>query len=193
LQGANQLITASVARRYARALLALGLEEGRFEQVGEELEAVLLAIRERRELRVFLENPGYTPAQRLAAVDAAASALRLSPATANFLRLLVERQRGGDLAAIARAYRSMVDQQAGRVRATVTAARPLSDGELERLREAIGRMTGSSIVLESRTDPALIGGVVAQVGTLQLDGSLRTQLERLRDDLKAAPIEPLRS
>jgi F-type H+-transporting ATPase subunit delta len=193
LQGANQLITASVARRYARALLALGLEEGRFEQVGEELEAVLQAIRERRELRVFLENPGYTPAQRLAAVDAAASALRLSPATANFLRLLVERQRGGDLAAIARAYRAMVDQQAGRVRATVTAARPLSDGELERLREAIGRMTGSSIVLESRTDPALIGGVVAQVGTLQLDGSLRTQLERLRDDLKAAPIEPLRS
>jgi F-type H+-transporting ATPase subunit delta len=193
LQGANQLITASVARRYARALLALGLEEGRFEQVGEELEAVLQAIRERRELRVFLENPGYTPAQRLAAVDAAASALRLSPATANFLRLLVERQRGTDLAAIARAYRAMVDQQAGRVRATVTAARPLSDGELERLREAIGRMTGSSIVLESRTDPALIGGVVAQVGTLQLDGSLRTQLERLRDDLKAAPIEPLRS
>jgi F-type H+-transporting ATPase subunit delta len=193
LQGANQLITASVARRYARALLALGLEEGRFEQVGEELEAVLQAIRERRELRVLLENPGYTPAQRLAAVDAAASALRLSPATANFLRLLVERQRGGDLAAIARAYRAMVDQQAGRVRATVTAARPLSDGELERLREAIGRMTGSSIVLESRTDPALIGGVVAQVGTLQLDGSLRTQLERLRDDLKAAPIEPLRS
>jgi F-type H+-transporting ATPase subunit delta len=193
LQGANQLITASVARRYARALLALGLEEGRFEQVGEELEAVLQAIRERRELRVLLENPGYTPAQRLAAVDAAASALRLSPATANFLRLLVERQRGGDLAAIARAYRAMVDQQAGRVRATVTAARPLSDGELERLREAIGRMTGSSIVLESRTDPALIGGVVAQVGTLQLDGSLRTQLERLRDDLKAAPIEFLRS
>jgi len=187
------LITASVARRYARALLALGLEEGRFEQVGEELEAVVQAIRERRELKVFFENPGYTPAQRHAAVDAAASALRLSPATANFLRLLVERQRGGDLAAIARAYRAMVDLQAGRVRATVTAARPLSDFELERLRETIGRMTGRSIVLESRTDPALIGGVVAQVGALQLDGSLRTQLERMRENLKAAPNEPPRS
>jgi len=187
------LITSSVARRYARALLALGLEEGRFEQVGEELEAVLRAVREQRELRVLLENPGYTPVQRQAAVEAAASALRLSPATANFLRLLVERQRGADLASIARAYRTLVDQQAGRVRATVTAARPLSEGELERLREAMGRMTGRSIVLESKTDPALIGGVVAQVGPLQLDGSLRTQLERMREDLKATPIEPLRS
>lgn len=187
------MIHSSVARRYARALLSLGLEDGRFEQYGDELEAMLEAMRTSRELGGLVANPEYTQRQRQAAVDVAAGALKLSPVTVNFLRLLVDRQRGGDLPAIGRAYRALVDQQAGRIRATVTAARPLSDGELERLREAIGRMTGRSIVLESKTDPSLIGGVVTQVGATQLDGSLRTQLERMRQDLKAAPMEPVRS
>jgi F-type H+-transporting ATPase subunit delta len=187
------LIDSSVARRYARALLSLGLEEGRFEQYGDELDAVVQATKASRELAFLLGSPGYTQQQRHAAVDAVAQALRLSPLPLNFLRLLVDRQRGADLPAIARAYRAMVDQQAGRVRATVTSARPLSENEIDRLREAIGRMTGRSIVLETRTDASLIGGVVTQVGPTMLDGSLRTQLERMRDELKATPVEPLRS
>jgi F-type H+-transporting ATPase subunit delta len=187
------LIHSGVARRYARALLSLGLEEGRFEQYGDELEDILRAMRESKELQSLIANPGYAQPQRQAAVDVAASALRLSPVTVSFLRLIVDRERGGDLPAVARAYRAMVDQQAGRIRATVIAARPLDDAEIERLRETIGRMTGRSIVLEAKTDPSLIGGAVTQVGATQFDGSLRTQLERMRDDLKSTPIEPLRS
>jgi F-type H+-transporting ATPase subunit delta len=182
------LIDSSVARRYARALLSLGQEEGRFEQYGEELSAVLSAMKESRELGFLFRNPGYSQEQRHGAVDAAASALRLSPLTANFLRLLVDRQRIGDLAEIVRAYRVMVDQQAGRIRATVTSARPLSEDEVSRVRDAIARMSGRTVVLEAKTDPSLIGGVVAQVGATQLDGSLRTQLERMRDELKNAPV-----
>ena len=83
-------------------------------------------------------------------MDAVASALGLSPLTVNFLRLLVDRQRIGDLAGIARAYAAMTDQHAGRVRATVTAARPLSEDEVGRVRDAIARMTGRTIVLESK-------------------------------------------
>ena len=182
------MIASSVARRYARALLSLGLEEGRFEQYGDELEAVLKAMKASRELGSLLTHPGYSQDQRRAAVDAIAGALHLSPLTVNFLRLLIDRQRIADLADIARSYRAMVDQQAGRVRATVTSAGPLGEHQLERLREAIGRMTGRSIVLEAKTDPSLIGGVVAQVGAKLLDGSLRTQLERMRDELKNAPV-----
>jgi len=182
------LIPSSVARRYARALLSLGLEEGRPEQYGDELEQVLETIRANRELRILLENPGYSLPDRQGAIDALASALGLSPLSVNFLRLLLERQRIGDLAQIARIYRAMVDQQAGRIRATVTSARPLGDDQTDRLRDAIGRMTGRSVVLESQTDSSLIGGVVAQVGTTLLDGSLRTQLERLRQELKNAPL-----
>ena len=182
------MIPSSVARRYARALLSLGLEEGRPAQYGDELERVLETIRANRELRILLENPGYSLPDRQGAIDALANALELSPLTVNFLRLLLERQRIADLAHIARIYRAMVDQQAGRIRATVTSARPLGDDQMDRLREAIGRMTGRSVILESQTDSSLIGGVVAQVGTTLLDGSLRTQLERLRHELKNAPL-----
>lgn len=181
------MIDSSVARRYARALLSLGLDEGRFEQYGEELESVVQAMKQSPELGFLLVNPGYTQQQRHGAVDAVAKVLKLSPLTANFLRLLVDRQRVGDIEQIARVYRALVDQQAGRIRATVTSAGPLSDQDLDRLREAIGRMTGRSIVLESKTDSSLIGGVVAQVGPTMLDGSLRTQLERMRQELKSAP------
>ncbi|MGZ6124794.1 MAG: F0F1 ATP synthase subunit delta, partial [Myxococcales bacterium] len=83
------MIHSSVARRYARALLSLGLEEGRFEEYGEELEAVLEAMRASRDLGALLAHPEYTQRQRQAAVDVAARVLNLSPVTANFLRLLV--------------------------------------------------------------------------------------------------------
>jgi F-type H+-transporting ATPase subunit delta len=182
------VIPSSVARRYARALLSLGLEEGRHERLGEELEGVVRALEESREAGAMLKNPGHTLEHRHAALNAVAGGMKLSPITLNFLRLLIDRQRIADIAAIARAYRAMLDQQIGRVRATVTAAAPLTKDEVERLREAIAAMTGRTIILDSKTDPSIIGGVVAQVGATMFDGSLRTQLERMREELKRAPL-----
>ena len=106
----------------------------------------------------------------------------------SFLHLLVDRQRIADLAQIARVFRGLVDAHAGRVRATVTSAAPLSDRDLKKVQNAIEEMTGREIVLDAKTDPSLIGGVVTQVGATQFDGSLRSQLERMRDRLKNAPI-----
>jgi F-type H+-transporting ATPase subunit delta len=182
------VIDASVARRYARALFSLGLDEGRHEEFGEELESILATLEQSREAGAFLRNPGYTQEQRHNAADAVASALKLSPVVVNFLRLLVDRQRVGDLPQISRAYRAMVDEKVGRMRATVTSAAPLSDREQGRIREALAEMTGRTIVLDAKTDPAIVGGVVAQVGPRLFDGSLKTQLERMRDELKRAPI-----
>jgi len=181
------VIAASVARRYARALLALGIEEGRHEKYGEEIEAVLSALDQNRDAGAFLRNPGYTLQQRHNAVDAVASALELSPVVVNFLRLLVDRQRVSDLAQVARAYRAMVDEKVGRMRATVTSAAPLTERETKNLRDAIAALTGRTIVLDSKTDPSLIGGAVTQVGPKLFDGSLRTQLDRMREHLKRAP------
>ena len=182
------MIVASVARRYARALLSLGLDEGRHEQYGEELETVQRALAASREAALVLGNPRSTSQQRHAAVDALASALKLSPQVVSFLRLLVDRRRIGDLGAVVRAYGAMLDQQVGRVRATVTSAAPLEDGDLDRLRQAIAGITRREIVLEAKTDPSILGGVVTQVGATMLDGSLRTQLERMREELKRAPV-----
>ena len=182
------MIDASVARRYARALLSLGLEEGRHEQFGEELNAVLQALDESPEAALLMRSPGYTVEQRQGAVATLASSFKLSPLVVSFLRLLVDRQRISDLSQIARSYRALLDLEVGRVRATVTSAAPLSDEETARLRESIEKMTGRTVVLDAKADPALIGGVVTQVGATRFDGSLRTQLERMRDALKGAPV-----
>jgi F-type H+-transporting ATPase subunit delta len=182
------VIDASVARRYARALLALGLEEEREEKFGNELTAVLEALEESRQAAFLLKNPGYSAAQRHLAVEALATVLKLSPTVAKFLSLLVDRQRIGDLAQIARVYGELVDQHAGRVRATVTTAAELSDREVKKLRDAIAEMTGLTIVMDAKTDPSIIGGAVTQVGATQFDGSLRTQLEHMREALKSSPI-----
>ena len=178
------MIDASVARRYARALLSLALEEGRHEQFGQELDAVLKVLEESKEARAIVRDPGAPAAARQGLIDAIAQGAQLSPVVVNFLRLVSERQRLHDLAGIARAYHELVDRQVGRVRATVTAAAPLNEDDLSRVRDSLARMTGRTIILEARTDPKLIGGVTAQVGATLFDGSLRTQLERMREQLK---------
>ena len=182
------MIDTGVARRYARALLSLGLEEGRHEQLGDELTAVLRALHDNRDLGSMLQNPGYSQEQRKGAVNSLASALKLSPTLVSFLHLLVDRQRVGDLPSIGRAYGALLDTQVGRVRASVTAAQPLSPDEVNKLRESLAQMTGHTIVLEAKTDPQILGGVIAQVGATQYDGSLKTQLEKLRNELKQAPV-----
>ena len=179
------MIEASVSRRYARALFSLAVEEGKHERVGEELEAVAQAIRASGEARTVLENPGYTPAQRHALADVLAKSLSLSPLVANFLRFLVDRHRLAEIPAIARSFAEMVDEKVGRVRAMVTSAKPLSEEELRRVREVLSQATRRSIVLESRADPQIVGGLIAQVGAKEFDGSLRTQLERMKRELKS--------
>ena len=80
-------------------------------------------------------------------------------------------------------YREMADVHTGRVRAHVTSAQALGPAELERVRQSLARRTGKQVIIEAAVDAALIGGVVARVGDLVLDGSIRTQLGSLRDKL----------
>ena len=182
------MIDASVSRRYARALFSLALEEGKHERTGEELDAVAQAIRASNEARTVVQNPGYTPAQRHALVDVLAKSLSLSLLLTNFLHLLADRHRLAEVPAIARSYAEMMDEKVGRMRATVTSAKPLSDDEVRRVREVLSDLTRRTIVLEARADPRIVGGLIAQVGARELDGSIRTQLERMKRELKGGPL-----
>jgi F-type H+-transporting ATPase subunit delta len=176
----------SVARRYAKALLSLGAEDGRFEAYAEELQKVAQAFAASAELRDVAANPAYGREQRHGVVAELSRTLALSPVVANLLRLLVDRQRLVDVPDLARAYGAMVDEKVGRVRAVITAAVPLPAEVTERLGTALAAITKKRILLEAKVDKALIGGVVAQVGSTVLDGSLRTQLEGIRDALRNA-------
>jgi F-type H+-transporting ATPase subunit delta len=174
----------TVSRRYARALLSLGEENGRFEAYAEELTRLEKAFEGSAELQDLWLNPAHDRAARMQAVDQLAGPLALSNEVSNVLRLLVERQRLHNLASIAQAYRDLVDQKVGRVRAVITTAVPMSAEITNQLASAIAAATKKQITLESRVDPKLIGGVVTQVGSTVLDGSLKTQLEELRTTLR---------
>jgi F-type H+-transporting ATPase subunit delta len=189
------VIDPSVARRYARALLSIALDQGdgrdrqeAAERYGAQLSTIAGVLAGSTEVRSALFDPGYTSSQRHQVIATLAQRLQLDEVIGSFLRLLVDRKRISLLPAIARAYGDMVDQLVGRVRATVTAALPLSEAELAAVRDVLARAVQRKIVLEGRTDPALVGGLVAQVGGTVFDGSLRTQLLRLRDELKQQPV-----
>jgi F-type H+-transporting ATPase subunit delta len=166
----------SVARRYAKALFELGVQKGTFEALGQELENVATLYTESRELRQTLENPVFKQSQKRKIIEAVLPQVAQSPMVRNFVLLLAERNRISVLPLIARAYQELTDRQLGRVRAVVTSAKPLdlvTEGEIQR---ALEKRTGKKVLMKSEVDPNLIGGVVARVGDLVLDGSLRTRL-----------------
>ena len=173
----------SVSRRYARALFSIGVDRGSFEQLGRELDAVADLWTGSAELRQALENPVFKGTEKRAVLQGLLPRVAPTADVQRFVLLLLERRRLPAVPAIARAYREMADLHTGRVRAHVTSAQPLGPADLERVRQSIERRTGKKVILEAAVDPALIGGLVARVGDLVLDGSVRTQLGTLRDRL----------
>jgi len=166
----------SVARRYAKALFELGVQAGNFEALGRELEGVARLYSDSRELRQTLENPVFSSSQKRRIVESILPSVAQNQTVRNFALLLVERRRIDTLPMISRHYQELTDGQLGRMRAVVTSAKPLdplTEGEIQR---ALERRTGKKVLMKSEVDPSLIGGVVARVGDLVLDGSLRTRL-----------------
>jgi len=178
------MIVSSIARRYAKALFSLAVESKRVEPWAESLEALREAVATSPDLRDVLSNPVYSKEQRRAIVEKLAAALELDPEPANLLFLLGDRNRLAYLAAVVDTFRELADRHLGRLRAKVTSAVKLDDGAAQAIADELSRKHGAQILLDRAVDPAILGGVVAQVGSLVYDGSVRTQLEELRKQLK---------
>lgn len=170
----------SVARRYAKALFELGVSQGAVDRFGQELEDLMRAYDQSNDFRLAMQNPVVKPAEKQAILRAVLPRVAPSPEVQRFAGLLLTRGRISLLRIISRAYRELADARAGQVRATVTTATPLGAGDLDRVRRALERRTGRKVIVETAVDPDLIGGVVARVGDLVLDGSVRTQLDEMR-------------
>ena len=179
------MVNVSIARRYARALLDVATEAGRADAVSDQLSAFATVLADNRELSNVLLNPAFTTSQRSGVVEGLMRSMgAVEPVLANTLRLLVERNRLSYLPDIARLYRDLVDAQAGRVRGHVTSAVPLTLDAVQKLSASLQTLTQRQVVLEPRVDPSVLGGVAAQVGSTLYDGTLRTQLEQMRRELK---------
>jgi F-type H+-transporting ATPase subunit delta len=178
------MMMGSIARRYAKGLFSLAAETGKVEPWSDSLQALKQAVEGSPDLLDVLSNPVYSREQRRAIVEKLASALRLDPEPANLLFLLGDRNRLAYLSAIVTTFRDLADQHLGRVRAKVTSAVPLDDAAAQAIANKLTQATKAQVLLDRAVDPALLGGVVAQVGSLVYDGSVRTQLEDLRQQLK---------
>jgi F-type H+-transporting ATPase subunit delta len=178
------MIVGSIARRYAKALFELAVEQGKVDAWSRTLLALKQAIESSGELRDVLENPVYTKDQRRAIVSRLVTALGLEPEPANLLYLLGDRGRLAQLGAVVDVFGTLADAKMGRLRARVTSAVPLDGGAVRSISEKLARATRSEVILDRVVDPDLLGGVVAQVGDMTYDGSLRSQLEVLRKALK---------
>jgi F-type H+-transporting ATPase subunit delta len=183
---------AAVARRYAKAMAELARAEGRLEAVGEELVRFERVLHEEAQLADTLSHPWVQAAAKRAIVTAVAERLGLSCPTRNFLALVAQRRRMPLLGDILVAYLALVDEAAGRARARVVSAAPLTAAEQTAIRDRLGRKLGRTVILETSVDPALLGGFVAEVGARRLDASLVGQLNALRQRLVHDPAGDLR-
>ncbi len=187
----------SIPRRYAKALFELVLEGGKYssreegrevlDRTGAELALLAEAISDTPELRAWLKAPGAAAGVAGAEHPAERVLLALlSPGSLveRAVRLLAARRRLEHLPAISLAFRALVDEHLGRVRASLTSAVPLSEAEVERLRRALMEATQVEVELSQQTEPSLLAGIVAQVGSRRFDGSVRAQLDALKRHLK---------
>ncbi len=172
-----------VARRYAKALLELGVEQGSLDELVDEVGAVAEAWNTSAELRNSIENPLVPHATKKAVMADVVARIGAGATTRSAMLLLVDRRRTRTLPYLARALRDLADAHKGLLRAEVTTAAPLSEAYYGRLQAQLEKMTGKRVVVDRRTDPSLVGGVVARIGDRVIDGSLRTRLQSLRDVL----------
>lgn len=177
-------MSGAITRRYAKALFGLAVEQGKVEAWVDSLQALERAVESSNELRDVLVNPVYAREQRRAILGKLIAALKLEPEPANLLCLLGDRNRLDHLGAIVTAFSAFADEHMGRIRARVISAAPLDATTAESLAAKLASATRAQIVIERAVDPQLLAGVVAQVGHLTYDGSVRTQLETLRATLK---------
>lgn len=178
-------IQASLAGRYASALFDLASENGTVTAVESDLEQLSKALAESPEFASLTTNPKVSRSDSEKALAALAKAMKLSPLTANFLGVLANNRRLRELGNVIRAFRTIAAAQRGEVTAEVTSAHPLTDSQVETLRQKLTAREGRTVKLTTRTDPDLLGGLVVTLGSKRIDASIRTRLNTLAQAMKA--------
>ena len=173
----------TVARRYAKALLIIGKKEKRVQAIDGELSSVLVLFERVPRFWQVINDPLYDLDRRRRVLAEVARIANMSPTVLGLLRLLLEKGRIKYFPLIISVYQEMADEVVGRVRASVYAAMEPSAKEKEKIREKLMKVIGKEVILEATQDPTLIGGMVTKIGGLVLDGSLKTQLARMRENL----------
>ena len=173
-------MASSRARRYARALSQVAVQEDREARVQEDLGSFGTALRTSPELAETLMNPAIPFAPKRRIVEEVGARLSLVEIAVNFILVLLENGRIGEYDEYVEAYTQVTDQRAGIVRGVVTSARGLDAEVRNRLEEVLSEISRARVRLSYEEDESLIGGLKITVGSVIYDGSIRTHLEEVR-------------
>jgi F-type H+-transporting ATPase subunit delta len=174
----------AVARRYAKALLLIGKEDGQTDSYRKELSGFADMMEREDTLNQAITNPLYESSSRRNVLQSVIDKLDISKTIKSFLLLLFDKGRIRFLDSIDDFFQKLADELNGIARASLVSATALSEDTVEKIRAALSNKTSKEIILEVEQDPELIGGIVTQIGDLVWDGSIKTQLSNIRETLK---------
>ena len=176
-----------VATRYAGALMTSALAEGNLVEVGESYAGIISVVKDNLELRTFMDSPQVADQEKKDLLKNIFGD-KIEKILLHFLYLLIDKNRIENFRDIGEEFANMVEKHQGVVRAQVTTAVTLPEDLAASLTEKLSALTGSRVVLENKIDPAVIGGVCVTFGDKILDGTVRSNLDHLRNTLEKAQV-----
>ena len=171
------------AVRYARALFDVAVKESEPGQVEQELSSITALIKGHADLQRALESPSVPPTSKKALVEALVQRAQFTAPVGKLLVMLADRDRLVLLPDVLEAFQAKLREQRRVLEAEVTTAIPLEPAQQAALQQRLSAATAREVTVTTKVDPALIGGVVARIGTMVYDGSLATQLAKLKGRL----------
>ena len=176
----------AVARRYAEALADVTTERSQVDQVLQELKQFVELYQSSPELISFIPNSGVSQSDKLKVLNAIIARTRPSDATANLLRLLLKHYRLESISVVYNEFRKEINRRRGIVPAEITTASPVAAAEREMMVGRLQTVTGKKVQVNFIVDPALIGGAITRIGSVVYDGSIRTQLQTIKQKMISA-------
>jgi F-type H+-transporting ATPase subunit delta len=173
----------TVARRYANALVDVVTKNNEIAVVQPELEQFGRIMSESPQLGEVFRNPAVPYDQKSRLLESLIARTKPTKTTANFLRILLKNARLGDLTAINERFAAVLEERAGLVSAEVITAQPLAPAQQSALQTRLQQVTGKKVNLNFKIDPELIGGVVTRIGSTVYDGSVKNQLQQLKEKM----------
>jgi F-type H+-transporting ATPase subunit delta len=175
-----------VARRYAKALFAVGKTKGdkEVQAYGKDLTAVAQALAGAPQLLRLFRNPVFSVEEKKSVLDKTMGTANLNQMVKNFLGLLADKDRLASLPDIAAVYGEILDEESGIMRGQLITALEIDKKKQGDIKAKLEKQVGHKLVLDYAIDPAILGGVVLKVGDKVLDASLRAQLNILKENIK---------
>ncbi|MEN8140887.1 MAG: ATP synthase F1 subunit delta [Thermodesulfobacteriota bacterium] len=177
---------ALLAKRYAKALFAVGTEADSLDAFATTLDGFASLVGDNPELADALSNPLYPADAREAVMAEIVKAAGVEGMMANFLNLVAQKRRADTLGDIAETFQIMVDEANNTCQGVVISASELDETLTGEVQQTLEKITGKRVAITTEVDESIIGGIIAKVGDLVLDGSIKTQLDELKESIKGS-------